>query len=67
MNGGSKLGPARAAGRVAVRSRGRVALYDVSGVPVHGLGMQAGQIVVQTAAGPRPLAGFPRIEPTAAG
>jgi hypothetical protein len=56
----------RAAGRVAVRSPGRVALYDVSGVQVLGIGMQSGRIVVQTAAGPRPLSSFPPVEAAAA-
>lgn len=51
----------RGAGRLAVLQAGSVAVYDVSGARVHGVGVQSRVIVVHTADGARPLSSFPRV------
>lgn len=50
------------AGRLAVRTEdGRIAVYDISGMAVHGVGAQSGTLVVQTASGPRSLESLRRL------
>jgi hypothetical protein len=47
--------------RLAVRQRGAVALYDLTGLTFRGVGAQSGRVVVHTDGGPRSLEELPRI------
>ena len=51
-----------AAGRLAVRTEdGQIAVYDVAGLGVQGMGVQSGTLVVRTASGPRSLESLRRL------
>lgn len=48
-------------GRLAVRVNGVVRVFDLTNVSVQGVSVQAGDVVVQTAEGPRPLESWPKV------